>query len=65
MNKEKSMSDEEIKKLEEELGNLRKAKEEVKESFSHMPDIQSKILSNLNAHEKLLLDLIKEKYKEV
>jgi hypothetical protein len=60
------MSDEEeIKKLEEEVENLRKVKEEVKESFSHMPDIQSKILHNLEAGEKLLLEFIKEKCKEV
>jgi hypothetical protein len=39
------MSDEEeIKKIEEEAENLTKVKEQVKESFSHMPDIQSKIL---------------------
>ena len=60
------MSDEgEITKLEEEVENLRKIKEQVKESFSHMPDIQSKILSNLDAHEKLLLEFIKEKRKVV
>ena len=59
------MSDEEeIKKLEEEVENLRKVKEEVKKSFSHMPDIQSKILSNLNASEKLLLEFIKEKHRK-
>ncbi|MER3447340.1 MAG: hypothetical protein C4291_11075 [Candidatus Dadabacteria bacterium] len=59
------MSNEEIKKLEEELENIRKAKEGIKESFSHMPDIQSKILNDLNAREKLLIEFIKEKRKEV
>lgn len=65
INKEKGMSSEEIKRLEEELESLRKAREGIKESFSHMPDIQSKILNDLNARERLLIEFIEERRKEL
>lgn len=54
-------NEEEIKELEEQLENLRKNKMEVRESFSHMPDIQGKILNNLETQERFLLALIREK----
>ena len=50
--------EEEYPKLDNSDYDTNKAKEEIKESFSHMPDIQSKILSNLDAHERLLLEFI-------
>jgi hypothetical protein len=54
-------NEEEIKEMEEQLENLRKNKMEVRESFSHVPDIQAKILRNLEEQERLLLARIREK----
>ena len=57
--------EEEINDLEKKLEELRKSKNEVRESFSHMPDIQGKILRNLETQERLLLELIREKQGEI
>jgi hypothetical protein len=57
-------TEEEIKDLEKKLEELRKNKGEVLESFSHVPDIQGKILRNLETQERLLLELIREKQGE-
>ena len=54
-------NEEEIKELEEQLENIRKNKMEVQQSFSHVPDIQAKILRNLEEQEGLLLARIREK----
>ena len=46
--------EDEIKKLEEKLEEIRRAKKDVEESFSHSPDIRRQILLNLYAQEKFL-----------
>lgn len=56
------MGDEqEIKELEGQVEELRAKRREVKESFSYMPDIQAKILRDLDNHERNLLAVIKKR----
>jgi hypothetical protein len=57
-------NEDEIKKLEEKLEEIRRAKKDVEEAFSHSPDIRRQILLNLYAQEKFLQKLIDEKQKE-
>jgi hypothetical protein len=52
--------EDEVKKLEEKLEEIRRAKKDVEESFSHSPDIRRQILLNLYAQEKFLQKLIEE-----
>jgi hypothetical protein len=53
-------NEDEIKKLEEKLEDIRRAKKDVEEAFSHSPDIRRQILLNLYAQEKFLQELIGE-----
>ena len=57
-------TEEEIKELEKNLEEIRKAKKQVEESFSHVPDTRKQILMNLTTQESFLLQLIKGKRKE-
>ncbi len=58
------VNEDEIKELEKKLEEIRKAKREVDESFSHVPDVRKQILMNLTAQETFLVELIKGKRKE-
>jgi hypothetical protein len=55
---------EKIKELQVKLEEIRKAKKEVEDSFSHVPDVRRRILLNLEAQESFLIELIKEKLNE-
>ncbi|MBI2486980.1 MAG: hypothetical protein HYW01_08485 [Deltaproteobacteria bacterium] len=57
-------NDEKIKELQVKLEEIRKAKKEVEDSFSHVPDVRRRILLNLPAQERFLIELIKEKHNE-
>ncbi len=57
-------ADEEIKELERNLEEIRKAKKDIEQSFSHVPDTRKQILMNLTTQESFLLELIKGKRKK-
>lgn len=54
---------EKVKELQVKLQEIRKAKKDIEDSFSHVPDVRRRILMNLTAQESFLVELIKEKVK--
>ncbi|MGQ0793648.1 MAG: hypothetical protein ACT4NX_06100 [Deltaproteobacteria bacterium] len=53
-------TEEQVQRLREKLEGLRKTKSEVWQNFTDMPEVQSKIMMNLEAQERFILDFLQQ-----